>query len=271
MKTLVWPDVHNRTELLKTFLAKNGDAFEKRIFLGDWFDQIDDNPSDALRVANLIVELGKDARNVFIEGNHDASYRYHTPFTICCGFSQNKLRAINKVMNEQDWRKFKLFEYEQGWLCSHAGVHPRIFEHPIKGLTLDSITELCKSSETPVKAGMYHRVYEMGKACGGLEPVGGINWLRWFQFKPIEGINQIVGHTTYDEPRVHYARKMKSIYKGETKEWNEYVDVHLSHFRNMPPNPNKICSWNWNIDNDNRYFAIIENGEVEIKLTLDYL
>ncbi len=271
MKTLVWPDVHHRTELLKIFLDKNGDQFDKRIFLGDWFDNWNDNPADAARTARLLVELIDDDRNVFIEGNHDTAYRYGTPVSLCSGFTNEKKRFVDSVMKFHHWQKFKLYEMEQGWLCSHAGVHPCIFSHPIHGVKFEWIESLCVLAQDQVRANIWNPVYDLGKMYDGQMQTGGITWLRWSQFEPIENLNQIVGHSVRNTPEVSYIRKKTSKYEGEEKEKHEKVKCDLLHFMAYPPKIDKLCSLNYNIDTDNKYFAIIEDGEVNIHFTLDFL
>lgn len=271
MKTLVWGDVHNRTSLLKSFLAKNGDKFDKRIFLGDWFDQWGDKPDHAKKTAECIVELMEDPRNVFLEGNHDTAYRFHNSITWCPGFDWDKHRFISTVMTYAHWEKFKLFEYEQGWLCSHAGAHPVVFSHPITGITVEGIQKECDKAIDCSRSNIYHPVYAMGKASGGVHPTGGITWLRWGELEPIEGLNQIVGHTILNVPQVKYSRKKVGKYKGESFEKTEEVCVDWGQYMDMSPKKERLNSENWNIDTNNRHFAIIENGQVSIQLTLDYL
>ncbi len=271
MKTLVWGDVHNRTKLLKSFLDKNGDAFEKRIFLGDWFDQFNDRPDDAARTARYLIELIDDPRNVFIEGNHDTAYRFGTPISLCSGFTFEKKRFIDSVMKFHHWEKFKLFEVEQGWVCSHAGMHESIFEHPVIGMDLPYIQKMCDEAVNQARANGWHPVYDLGKRYDGLLQRGGLTWLRWWEFEPIPYFNQIVGHTRLNQPEVSYARLKVSRYKGKKTETLEKVKVDIEHLRNHPPKPENVCSWNYNIDTDNKYFIVIENGEVTTHLTLDYL
>lgn len=271
MKTLVWGDVHNRIGILKKVLANYGDTFEKRIFLGDWFDQFNDNADQAKATALYLMELMEDPRNVFIEGNHDTSYRFANPVAFCSGFEWDKHRFIHSVMQHRHWEKFKLFEYEQGVLCSHAGVHKEVFEHPVTGITIEQLQKDCDKAVDAIRCNIEHPAYACGMSSGGRAFRGGITWLRWFEFDPIEGLNQIVGHTIVTEPEIIYGRKKVSTYQGVKKEKIEKVKVTFSQYMNMPPKPEKICSVNWNIDTNNAHFATIENGEIRIHLTLDYL
>lgn len=272
MKTLVWPDTHNRVKLLNSFLEKSGHLFEKRIFLGDYFDQWNDRPIDAHITAKFIKQLLKDPRNVLLEGNHDTAYRFDNDASYCSGYSLEKSRAINEVLSYDDWQKIKLFEFEQGFLCSHAGVHGHIFCHPIHGITLEGIKKDCDTAVDAMRSNIIHPVYADGMSNGGKARVGGITWLRWWDFMPIIGLNQIVGHTIlHGKPEVSYARIKKSVYKGKESTVVENVKVTTEQFDRMPPKNGTLSSINFNIDTDNRYFIILEDGNPSIHLTLDYL
>jgi hypothetical protein len=271
MKTLVWPDVHHRTRLLESFLAKSGDKFDKRIFLGDWFDAWNDRPDDAARTARLLAELMEDSRNVFIEGNHDTAYRYGTPVSLCSGFTFEKKRFIDNHLRHHHWKRFKLFEIEQGFFCSHAGLHPSTFEHPVLGIDIEHIKKFCDEAQDCCRANIWHPVYDLGKIYDGQCQYGGITWLRWSQFEPIPGLNQIVGHSIRDEPEVSYSRIKTSKHNGKELAHVERVKVTHSHFQNYTPKAGSLASINFNLDTNNKYFATIEDGNVDICLTLDYL
>jgi len=270
MKTLVWGDVHTRVNLLKSFLTTNGDKFEKRIFLGDWFDNWNDSPDQNKRTAEYLVELMQDPRNLFCEGNHDASYRFCNHASVCSGFTWDKHRFISSVMTEDQWSRFKLFHVDQGVVCSHAGMHGSVVMHPLAGFDLDRIEAEAGVAELWMKVNRVHPYYESGRSSGGHGLYGGLTWLRWWDFEPIEGVNQIVGHTIVEKPEVRYLRKKVSRHQGKILEKVEDVRVTYEHYVGMPPKK-KLSSINYNIDTNNRYFAVIENGEVSIELTLDYL
>lgn len=275
MKVLVWSDVHHRIDLLNRFLEKRGQEFEKRIFLGDWFDQWRDHPDHAKKTAQYLVELMEDEKNVFIEGNHDTSYRFRNPVSFCSGYSEDKARFIHSVMSRAHWNKFKLFHIEQGIWCSHAGIHPSVFEHPILGITEETVQKECDKAVECARANIKHPVYSCGMSSGGTHPFGGINWIRWSALSPIEGINQIVGHTEVNQPEISYARKRISRKhkdgKIEEKIHIQNVTVTLEQYLDWPPKEDSIVSRNWNIDTNNNHFAIIEDGKVTIHETAKYL
>ena len=265
MKTLVWGDIHNRIEVLKSFLGKYGDRFGKRIFLGDWFDQFGDNPDQAKATAVYLVELMSDPRNVFILGNHDQCYMFHNTQNFCSGFTWDKLRFISTVLDGRHWSRFKCFEYEQGWLCSHAGAHPAVFEHPVHGINVEQMEIDCEKAIECARANFAHPALKAGISSGGNAPYGGITWLRWWELQPIKGVNQIVGHTILREPEIIYG--IEPAVGAPLRN----VRVTATQFNRMPPKKDKLCSINWNIDTNNSHFAIIENGEVTIEETEDYL
>ena len=54
-----------------------------------------------------------------------------------------------------------------------------------------------KEANLELSVGNSHWFYRAGHARYGDQKLGGIVWLDWdLEFKPIEGLNQIVGHTT---------------------------------------------------------------------------
>lgn len=269
MKTLVWSDIHNRTNLIQSFLEKNGDQYAKRIFLGDYFDSFNDGPDDAARSATLVKKLLADPRNVLLEGNHDTAYRYNNRASHCPGWEREKALAVSDILRLEDWNKFKLFEFEQGFLCSHAGAHFSII-HPVLGIDVADLTKQANAAVEAMRSNIIHPFYAGFNDNGLMYP--GLTWLRWYEFHAIPGLNQIVGHTTYDSPQITYARIKKSKYAdGTPKETVEEVYANAEKFRNQPPKLEKLCSINYNIDTNNAYFAEIEDGEVSLKLTLDYL
>jgi len=272
MQILVWPDVHHRVSLLQKVLENHGDKFEKRIFLGDWFDQFNDRTEDAGRTAEFLIKLMEDPRNIFLEGNHDTSYKYGNAVSYCSGFSFEKLRLINSILDRSHWDKFKLFHMEGNIILSHAGVHPYVFQHPVVGINKEQMEKDCEVAMQAARSNMKHPIYSAGISSGGTARFGGINWLRWWELAPIEGFDQIVGHTTVAKPEVIYLRK-KNRKKPDAPEehWRfRTVRTQWDNYVELPPKRG-VISMNYNIDTDNAYFIIIKDGVVDIKLTLDYL
>lgn len=271
MKTFVWSDVHNRVGRLKTVLGNLKGDFDKRIFLGDWFDNFGDTPEHALRTAETLVELMQDPKNVFIEGNHDTAYRYRNLSSMCSGFTVEKSRAVNQIMGFNEWNRFKLFEEHDGFVFSHAGIGQDAFSHPIHGITMEEVAKRCQEGQDAIRSNIDHPVYFAGRANGGREPYSGITWLRWGDLKPLAGINQIVGHTPYASPQIAYGRIKKSKYNRRVRTTQENVKVDWAQFEHSPPKAGSLCSINFNLDTHNAHFITIEDGVVQIHLVLDYL
>lgn len=270
MKTLVWSDVHNRTGMLETVLKNLGDGFDNRVFLGDWFDNFGDNVTDAMITARCLKKLLEDPKNLFCEGNHDTAYRFGNQASYCPGWTKEKHKGVTSILGYNDWQKFELCHFVNGFLCSHAGVHERTFQHPIKGITVDGIKEDCQKAVDAMRSNIIHPAYYDGYGLGGSK-LGGITWLRWNWFRPIPGLNQIVGHTICTQPQISYAKRKISKYKGHEKETIENVKVDWSHYLDWTPKSESVCSINYNIDTNNTHFIIIEDGVASVHLTLDYL
>jgi len=147
----------------------------------------------------------------------------------------------------------KSFYWVDGWLLSHAGIHLNLL-HPIKGFNLDDLRRLEENSLNYCSADISTPMFGCGVSRGGSYSCGGITWQDFdVDFAPIEGINQIVGHT----PRLKVGVK----FMGSSTEdciqcsWDKY----LSSYKKVPKR-----SLNLDIDTCRRYYAILENGEVQI-------
>jgi len=233
MKSVIISDIHNRIDVADKILRK--EQPDEAIFLGDYFDQFDDTASDAERVANWLKKRLHLKGYHFLMGNHETQYRWpKCPWHKTKAGSLDKQKAIDKVLDKNDWAKM-LFAVERGnWWMTHAGLHPRLFVHAIKGFDPQRVWNKFHEAEFQCEAGLYTRVTDE-QHHEGEEPSGPL-WLRWNKFEPIPGINQIVGHTPQKEVA-------SIIVESENPEER---------------------SINYNIDVRNRFYAILENGEVTI-------
>lgn len=223
MRTLVIPDVHTKFWLVERILKEPHD---QAVWLGDFFDDWGDTPEIAEQTALALMRMQKESKkdDVFLLGNHDGMYLWPevAQKLACSGFTPAKAKAIKAAINVKEVRqRFKLHTTVDGWLLSHAGLHvyhrnPRLMEE--QGEILKDLAE-----------GRVHMALHAGRSRGGNALHGGINWLDWREFEPIEGVRQICGHTQGAEVRQ----------KGE----------------------------NYCIDTGLRNYAVIEDGRVEIKET----
>lgn len=252
-KTLIWSDIHQRVDLLHAAL----DTLKpkKIIFLGDYWDNFNDSPREAIKMAMYLKQLMDEYPNwVYLLGNHDMAYVYpNNDFELwCSGNTHEKRRAVRAILSQHHFDKFKLCHFEQGYLFSHAGIHPQsvgnVLNYP-QQQQIPQLERLCKNVLENIKAGISHPILGAGKSRGGSYPVGGITWLDWSEFDPIEGINQIVGHTPRDNPRIAY-NDVNEFYFTEDQVSNPY-----------------LTSMNYCLDTHNKHYAFIEDGKVTIHET----
>jgi hypothetical protein len=166
--------------------------------------------------------------------------------------------VIRGILTQEDWNKLYLYHYEQNFLLSHGGVHINlisqyVFKHKnlfdkyivnkelqlngqeivdkiIRPATIEAINR--------VKDGYAHPWLDAGVVRGGRQSVGGITWLDWiYEFKPIPGLNQIVGHTELNIPAEKYIKS----------------------------------SINYDLDTRNHHVGILEDGKFRYIETIDIL
>jgi hypothetical protein len=109
---------------------------------------------------------------------------------------------INDIVSRKDWNKMKWFHILDGkWLVSHAGLHKCYLPEKIAKLHKDrpkffSELESYLTSECHKAFRQESWVSHAGHSRGGLQRVGGLIWCDFErEFYPVQGLNQIVGHT----------------------------------------------------------------------------
>jgi hypothetical protein len=259
-KTLIISDLHNRVGWIEDFLKDT--SHDKVVFLGDYFDSFYDTPDMAEKTARWLKYSLSISNRVHLFGNHDMSFcRPTNEFARCPGFSEEKSRRINHILNRTDWNKFKFHEIEQEWLLSHAGAHPTIFSHPIHGPSFEWIEKYSAQGLEAFNSNIPHPTYQYSSARGMSRTgdVGGLTWLDWnHEFVAIENLKQIVGHTICTRWVIEKA--LKPTHFGSTK---LNLDQKYEIVMDEPKNKclRSIKSKNWNIDCNNKIIGIIENGE----------
>lgn len=194
MKTLVISDLHNHIDWVESCIA--AELPDEVVFLGDYFDDLDDNANDASKTARWLRSSIEKPNRIHLWGNHDMPYGFpHNPYLACPGSTLDKLRAIKEHITKDHWGQLKLHCFTQGWLLSHAGISYANFSHPINGLTTCMVEVACESALQAAERGMWSIYLAPGCRMGGPYH-GGITWQDWFEeFEPVEGFHQIVGHT----------------------------------------------------------------------------
>jgi hypothetical protein len=205
---IVIPDIHHKTHIAQ--LVMDAHPREDFVFLGDYFDDWDDDERISQETARWLKGNLDNPRYLFLWGNHDLPYAYPEISGLwCSGFSLDKQAAIGEIMRPQDWGKLRFSHSAEGYLLTHAGL--------TNGLTLASGEEI----RTSLEAGALHRLLEAGRARGGPAPVGGITWCDYLEeFYPHSTYSkQIFGHTPLRAPDV--------------RNGNLALDTHMKHFARL--------------------------------------
>jgi hypothetical protein len=194
---LVIGDVHQKLDKLKNILTQYPE--HDTVFVGDYFDDFDDNIYETSAMAEWLKENVNNPRYTFLMGNHDIHYRVPTQGTfMCSGFAGWKYETINKILSNDDWSKLKYFYNINNIWFSHAGITKFWFEHPVNGVTLENVLRQVKDAEEAILMRKYENTGCLNAADrlrGGRFSRGGLLWNDWRNTECIEGIVQVIGHT----------------------------------------------------------------------------
>ena len=235
MRNLIIGDVHLKIKKVQTILDE--EKYDKVYFLGDFFDDWDDSPLANFIMAEYLNKIMKDPRLEFIIGNHDAHYFWPNRDIRCSGYEYDKYTSIGDILDKtMVGKRFRFHHVVDDWLLTHAGLHPGWLQgqKTLKEIDLYLLTEKVKCCDA-LKQGKQHWFFTVGSSREGRAPFGGIEWCdAYAEFEAIPDIKQVFGHTFCGaEGRV-----------------------------NKPywPRENNV-----DIDTAMNYYAIIENGKLEIK------
>jgi len=189
MKTLIIPDIHNDVDTATHILKR--ESYDTVVFLGDYFDDFDDNPAIAKRTAEWLKDKLNRKNYIFLIGNHDLPYMWpEEPEFRCSGFTWLKAYTINNVLTRADWAKLKLYACtNDGFLLSHAGLDNNL------SMSLEPSSLSYQCIKDPLLLA--------GRDRGGSEKIGGILWCDFNSITP-NRYPQIVGHTYAPVPRVKH-------------------------------------------------------------------
>jgi hypothetical protein len=238
---LLIPDIHLRHKEVDRIIKH--EQPKKVLFKGDHFDQYDDSVA-ANREAALWLKtrMKQHPEDEFIWGNHDTSYGWSSRWTKCSGYTLDKDIAINDILGREEWDRFKFYTWlNEHTLVSHAGLHWSFIMGKLGSRATNAEIQKWLEAEAKIAYmtlchGGSHWMYGAGRARGGLQNMGGLNWLDWNEeFEPIPGIDQIVGHTVLRSP--------------DKKEAAESV--------------------NWNLDTNGTTYGIWNGNKLEVKYAPD--
>ena len=202
-------DIHQRLSWARAVLEHEVGNYDKVVWMGDYFDSWENPPqvSGARETAIFVKSLLEDNGGIHhvLLGNHDVPYAESWPYNnrhtskhnlinYCSGFTKSKSKEINGVLSWDNWQKARLFYLVNGWLVSHAGVHPAIWMPYITAeKNLERLEGLCQGAILHFGSS---QLLACGVSRGGGAPIGGITWLD-FNREFVDGLPfpQVVGHT----------------------------------------------------------------------------
>lgn len=214
MTILILPDCHLNWRVQDKIYQY--ELPDKVVHAGDIFDQYFDSPELNAQAAKWFKKRLYDPKWIFVKANHD---RHYTPplrtVTCCSGFSEEKYKAINKVLIPEDWARQKWYHIENNILFTHAGLSSTYVENgDIKQVEKNLIDDI-DHAERELDRNRPYWLYNAGRSRGGKFPVGGILWCDVNEFKATKGLCQIFGHTPDGPKFIDYNNKQRYIEDGE--------------------------------------------------------
>ena len=199
-KFMIIGDVHEKTRWIKKKIQD--ESPDLIICLGDYWDSFVTSTDSVKATCEWFIESVNNSKMILLQGNHCLFYRW--PLIkkfICSGNTMEKCELINSTIKFEHWEKLKLFYFDEKYLYSHAGISKEHFFHPVNGITLDGIEEICNKAVEASKSGGAHPIFRAGWSRGGNERIGGLVWQDFScEAMPVVGFHQIVGHTPVNSP-----------------------------------------------------------------------
>jgi len=184
-KVLVIPDIHTKFVLAERIIEKEKPT--KIIFLGDYFDEIDDSFEITKQTALWLKKSLTKPNRIHLLGNHDLSY-LNSKFATS-GFSEEK----NIIIKNAGVNLSKLLHYcwINDWLCTHAGLSDNFYRQ--YNTEKVSVKEFLEKMVNTVS--LREKAYSCSFFRGGNDPFGGIVWGDYREFADIPNLKQIFGHS----------------------------------------------------------------------------
>jgi hypothetical protein len=229
---LVVSDMHQEVDKMERILQREN--YDICVMLGDEFDSFYFNSEqDVIKTCNFIKKYIFKDNFFFILGNHTIQYLYGNPNTICSGYEKWKDRLITREFGSfmpAIREKFLWYIFVDDRFCSHAGLHP-CWLPPNITVNKDNITKWLNDeisfAEPALINNERHWTFNAGRGRGGYQKVGGLTWLDWREeFQPIDGLSQIVGHSSHN-----YILPYHTEGSLDCNDWeNIDIDCHLNSY-----------------------------------------
>lgn len=230
---LIVSDIHQDIRKLQTILEK--ELYDEVIFNGDFWDShYYEAKTDWLNTIQFIKENIDRPNFYWIFGNHDLHYYYPNLKLRCSGWDRTKQKFLDDNFAETVQKIKSKSQYHivlDNYLISHAGLHPAHIPSALNK-DLDSVNKWLTKELTHAKKlnqtifGPVSWIDEAGRDRGGRANHGGLVWLDWRNFIPIDNINQICGHTFQSMMKVSTLKTDNSINFCIDTNLNEYLLVN---------------------------------------------
>jgi len=182
MKHIFIGDIHGKHEIVSRALDKDG----LKVFVGDFMDSFDRSVSDQEKCLLLVLDAIEKKEAISIFGNHELNYLMPSRHR-CSGYSGRGKFMIQRHQKRINELFVPFYQPTPEWFISHAGLHPEVSD---RGYDFSDLSS---------------PAHWIGWVRGGRNPVGGIFWCDFnSEFKPLEGLNQIFGHTAGKEIRTKH-------------------------------------------------------------------
>lgn len=207
-KILVIGDIHQKVGQLNHFLEKYESTADYTVFIGDYFDDFDDNVFEVKTMATWLRDNIGRSNRVFLFGNHDFQYMLPAGITFCSGYASWKRDIIEKTLSKDHWKQMKYFHAHESlvndtptsYWFSHAGITKHWFEHPVYGTTSDFIEDKLQKTQLAIDGLTrdWGCIWAADRFRGGPHKYGGLLWSDWRNIELFNNTTQIVGHTPHD-------------------------------------------------------------------------
>ena len=280
-RALILSDIHHRHDRAQSIIDKV--SHDELVLLGDYFDNYNDTVQEAVDTAVWLTEkILSKPNTVAMIGNHDAAYVFPQNLHLyCSGHSYQKSDAINKVLTSEYKEKLKVYHITQGYVCSHAGLtnqkwkeYSSKFDQKPEQTYLQFFDEVMSYFvQHDIKRARYNENAELfaaGWDRGGTSRYGGMNWVDWCNLAPINGINQIVGHSTRSIPEILIQKQGGALSKKDVIEHYK-LQANIEKYKLISKQPvsaniiePKYLSVSYNLDTNSNHYMVIEDGVVNI-------
>lgn len=253
--TLIIGDIHHRTDLVDRALVRFRGSCDRIVFLGDYFDNFGDTPERMRTTCRWLKASMAAANRVHLFGNHDISYFFPEHRQCRCpGHSTEKQQVFDEEMAGIAPNALRIATHVGDWLLAHAGFSAAIAH----GQPAGEIVLMAESELDSIASGKDSHLLHVGPSRGGYDRVGGPLWLDWSrEFRPIAGLNQIVGHS----PAKGVARAKCLSPAGAHRQFELAEPSRWPRMTSLPQPGPDWSSVNWCLDTGGVFVGLLEGNQ----------